>query len=225
MLGHLTLLGLKQQVMPWCSDGPDEAELGGTLETTLSHWADACHRQGGTVVIPHLPAAQRRTGSADRHRARRCRGDDQLRHATSTWSIIVTSTAATGCRWSAAPIRCRSEVPVGLYRTYVRIPDDEQFSYDTWCRHLRAGPHLPQRWSAARLHGGRPPDRRHYQLAGQRRHGGGGGHAESMLPIHRLEIIQQGQGRGRRRRRPAAPGGCTCAHASRSAAIPGWRRA
>ena len=55
LLGHMTLLGLKQPVMPWCSDGPSEAELGGTLETTMAHWADACHAQGGTVVLPHLP--------------------------------------------------------------------------------------------------------------------------------------------------------------------------
>jgi len=71
LLGHLTLLGLKEPVMPWCSDGPGEAEMGGTLETTLSHWADECHRQGGTVVIPHLPnpncepAALIATGRAD----------------------------------------------------------------------------------------------------------------------------------------------------------------
>ena len=54
-LGHLGLLGLKRPVMPWSSDGPDEAELGGNLETTLSRWADACHEQGGTVVLPHFP--------------------------------------------------------------------------------------------------------------------------------------------------------------------------
>ena len=27
-LGHALLWGLKEPVMPWCSDGPDEAELG-----------------------------------------------------------------------------------------------------------------------------------------------------------------------------------------------------
>ena len=31
-LGHLILLGLKEPVMPWCSDGPGEAEMGGTVE-------------------------------------------------------------------------------------------------------------------------------------------------------------------------------------------------
>jgi hypothetical protein len=39
-LGHLVLWGLKEPVMPWCSDGPDEAELGGALDATLSDWAD-----------------------------------------------------------------------------------------------------------------------------------------------------------------------------------------
>jgi hypothetical protein len=55
ILGHMILLGLKEPVYPWCSDGPSEAELGGTLETTLSAWADACHAQGGTVILPHFP--------------------------------------------------------------------------------------------------------------------------------------------------------------------------
>src|SRR5439155_8490886 len=41
LLGHLILWGLKKPVMPWCSDGPGEAELGGTLEEAMSHWADA----------------------------------------------------------------------------------------------------------------------------------------------------------------------------------------
>ena len=38
-LGHLVLWDLKEPVMPWCSDGPDEAELGGALDATLSDWA------------------------------------------------------------------------------------------------------------------------------------------------------------------------------------------
>jgi hypothetical protein len=39
-LGHMLLWDLKEPVMPWCSDGPDEAELGGALDATLSDWAD-----------------------------------------------------------------------------------------------------------------------------------------------------------------------------------------
>ena len=32
-----------------------------------------------------------------------------------------------------------SDVPVGLYRTYARIPDDEEFSYEAWCRSVAEG--------------------------------------------------------------------------------------
>jgi len=55
MLGHMVLWGLKEPVMPWCSDGPDEAELGGALDAMLSDWADRTHAQDGTVVAAHFP--------------------------------------------------------------------------------------------------------------------------------------------------------------------------
>ena len=32
-----------------------------------------------------------------------------------------------------------SEVPVGLYRTYVRLPSDEPFNYESWCAGMAAG--------------------------------------------------------------------------------------
>ena len=31
------------------------------------------------------------------------------------------------------------EVPVSLYRAYVRIPYDQPFSCDNWCNHLAVG--------------------------------------------------------------------------------------
>ena len=77
--------------MPWCTDGPSEAELGGTLETTMAHWADACHAQGGTVIIPHLPnpngepAALIATGRAD--------AVEMIKHPTAPTS--TSSTTAT----------------------------------------------------------------------------------------------------------------------------------
>ena len=60
-LGHLGLLGLREPVMPWSSDGPRRPSSGRALETTLSHWADAGHAQGGLVAIPHftLPNGER----------------------------------------------------------------------------------------------------------------------------------------------------------------------
>ncbi len=137
-LGHLTLLGLKRPVMPWASDGPPEAEVGGTLEVTLAHWADECHRQGGTVVLPHLPvpngepAALIATGRID-----------AVEFLVQSDYVHSEYYRYLNCGYRlplvAGTDKMSSDVPVGLYRTYVRIPHDEEFTYESWCRNLRAG--------------------------------------------------------------------------------------
>jgi len=137
LLGHLTLLGLKKPVAPWCSDGPSEAELGGTLETTLSDWADRCHAQGGTVILPHLPnpngepASMIATGRVDgveMIRFGRYQTEEYYRYLNCGYRLPLVG----------GTDKMSSDVPVGLYRTYVRIPDEE-FSYDAWCKNLSAG--------------------------------------------------------------------------------------
>ena len=35
-LGHIILRGLKTPIMPWSGGGPNEADLGGTLDATLT---------------------------------------------------------------------------------------------------------------------------------------------------------------------------------------------
>jgi hypothetical protein len=192
LLGHLTLLGLKQPVMPWCSDGPDEAELGGGLETTLSHWADACHAQGGTVVIPHMPlpngepAALIAAGRAD--------AVEMLIHAPY-FHLEYYRYLNGGYRLPlvGGTDKMTADVPVGLYRTYVHIPPDEEFNYDNWCKYLRLGQTFLS--SGPVLHftvnGAQIGDTLHLP--------GNGGtveiHAEarSIFPIHTLQIVQEGQ--------------------------------
>ncbi len=192
LLGHLTLLGLKKQVMPWCSDGPDEAELGGTLEITMSDWADQCHAQGGTVILPHLPnpngepAALIATGRAD---AVEMIDHDPYKHH----EYYRYLNGGYRLPLVGGTDKMSSQVPVGLYRTYVFIPPDQPFTYDTWCRNLAAGRTF--------LSGG---PMIFLTVDGQaigdtvRLHGNGGtveveAWAESILPMHRLEILQQGQ--------------------------------
>ncbi len=192
ILGHLTLLGLKDPVMPWCTDGPDEGEMGGTLETTMSDWADACHRQGGTVVIPHLPtpngepAALIATGRADAVEMINFgmyEHNEYYRYLNCGYRLPLVG----------GTDKMSNQVPVGLYRTYVYIPEDEEFTYDSWCRHMRAG---------RTFHSGGPL--LDFTVDGLRvgdtlTISGNGGHveveatAESILPIHCLQIIQQGR--------------------------------
>jgi len=135
-LGHMLLWGLKEPVMPWCSDGPDEAELGGALDATLSDWADRTHAQGGTVVAAHFPnpngepAVLVATGRADAVEVLAHSDDAMLeyyRYLNSGYRLPLVG----------GTDKMSSAVPVGLYRTYARL--DEEFSYDAWCRAVRSG--------------------------------------------------------------------------------------
>ena len=135
-LGHLVLWDLKEPVMPWCSDGPDEAELGGALDATLSDWADRTHAQGGTVVVAHFPipngepAVLVATGRADAVEILN-QTDERLleyyRYLNSGYRLPLVG----------GTDKMSSAVPVGLYRTYARL--DEEFSYAAWCRAVRSG--------------------------------------------------------------------------------------
>lgn len=138
LLGHMTLLGLKRPVYPWCSDGPGEAELGSGLDTTMAAWADACHAQGGTVILPHLPnpngepAALIATGRID--------GVEMIRDGLyNHLEYYRYLNAGYRLPLVGGTDKMSSEVAVGQYRTYVRIPADEEFTYDSWCRNLRLG--------------------------------------------------------------------------------------
>ena len=190
-LGHLILWGLKRPVMPWCSDGPSEAEPGGTLEITMSDWADQCREQGGTVIIPHLPSpngepvALIATGRAD--------GIEMLRH-DSFPHIEYYRYLNCGYRLPlvGGTDKMSSDVPVGIYRTYAYVPEDEEFNYDNWCRSVTLG---------RTFHSGGPIIQ--FTVDGQRvgdtlQMSGPGtveveAWAESIFPIHTLQVVQQGR--------------------------------
>jgi hypothetical protein len=136
-LGHLGLLGLAEPVMPWCSDGPHEAEVGGSMETVLAHWADECRAQGGTVILPHFPAPNGEPASliaTGRVDAIELINDDS--------AFLQDYYRYVNCGYRLPIVggtdKMSSDIPVGLYRTYVQIPNGE-FDYDNWCRNLRAG--------------------------------------------------------------------------------------
>ena len=192
LLGHLILWGLKDAVMPWCSDGPGEAELGGTMESTMSDWADKTHAQDGTVVIPHFPdpngepAVLIATGRAD--------AVEMLRHGSYNHLEYYRY---LNCGYRLPLVggtdKMSSDVPVGLYRTYAYVPDSEPFNYENWCKAVRAGrtflsggPIISFTVNGARVGDTIPLP------------SGGGtveveATAESIFPIHSLEIVQQGR--------------------------------
>lgn len=200
MLGHLTLLGLKKPVMPWCSDGPSEAEMGGTLEVTMSDWADRCHAQGGTVILPHLPdpngepAALIATGRVDAVEFLRHGAEPSLRGSMYNHGEYYRYLNG-GYRLPlvGGTDKMSSDVPVGLYRTYVFIPPEQDFTYETWCANLAAGRTFMSGGPLISLSvdGHAIGDTVHL-------HGNGGtveveAWAESIFPIHTLEIVRQGR--------------------------------
>jgi hypothetical protein len=188
--GHLVLWGLRQPVMPWCTDGPNEAELGAFLETTVSEWADRCHDQGGTVIIPHFPLpngepavliATGRTDAIEMIVQHRPFHEEYYRYLNCGYRLPLVG----------GTDKMTAEVPVGLYRTYVNI-GDEQFGYEAWCRAVREGRTF--------LSGGPM-----IQLLVEGREIGDtvrlsspgtvavGASAESIFPIHALQIVQNGR--------------------------------
>ncbi|MDA0837311.1 MAG: CehA/McbA family metallohydrolase [Planctomycetota bacterium] len=192
ILGHLTLLGIKKQIMPWCSDGPSEAEMGGNIETTLSHWADQCHEQGGLVVLPHIPTPNCEPATLiATHRLDAVEFLIHSQYNHGEWYKYLNN----GYR---LPIcggtdKMTSDVPVGLSRTYVHIPEDEEFTYENWLKALRGGNTFqtsgPMVWFSVN---GEP-------IGSTLKLTGNGGtldveaRAHSIFPMHTLQIVQHGK--------------------------------
>ncbi len=192
LLGHLGLLGLTRPVMPWSSDGPAEAELGDRLETTLARWADACREQGGTVVAAHFGypngelAALIATGRVDALEMAHqdpFYHDEYYRYLNAGYRLPLVG----------GTDKMSNETAVGQYRTYVRIPEHETFSYETWCRNLRAGRTF---LSAGPLVGLEVDGAK---IGDTLRLGAGGGTVEvrawaaSASPVHALQLVRAGQ--------------------------------
>ena len=190
-MGHMILWGLKQPVMPFCSDGPSEAEIGGAMQTTLAHWADEAHEQGAYVVSPHFPfpngqpAALIATGRLD---AIEMIQQQEIMH--NEWYRYLN------CGYRLPLVggtdKMSSDVPVGMYRTYVRIPDDEEFTYESWCRNVAKGRTVLSGGPIIHL----TVDG--YEVGDDIELSGPGtvevsAWAESVVPMSRLEIVQEGK--------------------------------
>ena len=190
-LGHMILWGLKEPVMPWCSDGSTEGELGGHMETTMSHWADRSHAQGGHVIIPHFPGpngeppvliATGRVDGVEMIRYERFNHEEYYRYLNCGYRLPLVG----------GTDKMSSDVPVGLYRTYTKLREGEEFNYETWCANVARGRTF--------LSGG---PIMHFAVDGHevgdtvQLQGAGTveveAWAESVLPMHRLEIVKNGR--------------------------------
>ncbi|WP_053914243.1 CehA/McbA family metallohydrolase [Streptomyces sp. TP-A0875] len=186
MLGHINLLGLRKPIMPWSTGGSEEDELGGGLATTLSHWADECHAQGGTVVLAHFPvpygetAALLATGRLD---AVETIAYDEY-NITEYYRYL---NAGFRVPLVGGTDKMTSEVPVGLVRTYAAAGGGD---YESWCEGIRRGDTMvssgPLLWLRV---DGQPP--------GTLLTGRASVHVEveleTIFPVERIELVRNGE--------------------------------
>ncbi|MGY1813337.1 CehA/McbA family metallohydrolase [Blastococcus sp. SYSU D00820] len=191
MLGHINLLGIREPVLPWCTGGAEESDLGGGLETTLARWADECHAQGGTVVLAHFPvpngeaAALIATGRLD--------GVEMIAYDDYNIGQYYRYLDA-GYRLAlvGGTDKMSSEVPIGLVRTYVKVPDPDEMTYWDWCAGVRTGDTVVSSGPVLTLAvDDCPPGT---VLGGARgRSARALARFESIFPVERLEIVVNGR--------------------------------
>ena len=192
MMSHLLLLGITDPIMPFTSDGQGEGGLGGTMDTTLTYWADECHAQGGTVVSAHfwgfsrevvvLVATGRLDGLEFKGHQRQYTHEEYYRLLNCGYRIPVLG----------GTDKMDNSTPVGFYRTYVKMREGEEFDFDTWCANLRRGRTFMTAGPILHL------DVDGREIGDTVEIDGPGkvsvdAWAESVVPIHRLDLLKNGE--------------------------------
>jgi hypothetical protein len=146
VMGHISLLGYRGNIIaPMCTGGPNEAALGDPIKILMLEWAEKCRQHGGLVVLPHFPsprcenAADIVSGAIDglemTSGGNRYRGidpyslSDYYRYLNCGYFV-----SAVGGTDKMAAITA-----VGTVRTYAKIPDDQEFTYESWIESVKSG--------------------------------------------------------------------------------------
>jgi len=200
LLGHISMLGTHgDPVFPMCDGGPSEAYIGDPDVTTLTEWAETCKAREGVVIRPHFPFPSCEepvyflTGNLDgaelRWFADPASGSLDQFHF-SEWYRYLNC----GCRVAAVggTDKMSAGMPVGGVRTYAQLGPEDEFTFENWGRAVRAGRTFTTSGPLIemRVDGHAPGD----EIRMKR----GGGTLEveatatSLWPIHRLEIVLNG---------------------------------
>lgn len=144
VLGHISLLGYRGGIIaPMTTGGPDESALGDPVEVLLSEWAAACRGKGGIVIIPHFPNPRAE------HAAAIVGGNVDGIEMTS-WGDLYAGISPyslsdwyryLNCGYLVAAVggtdKMSADTAVGTVRTYARIPDGREFTYEEWMQAVR----------------------------------------------------------------------------------------
>jgi hypothetical protein len=108
------------------------------MEVTLSDWADQAHEQGGYVVNPHFPnpngepaalVATGRLDAVEMIRQAQFNHDEYYRYLSCGYRLPLVG----------GTDKMSADIPVGLYRTYANVGNDQEFTYDNWCQSVVRG--------------------------------------------------------------------------------------
>lgn len=146
VLGHISLLGYTGKIItPLTTGGPDESALGDPIETLLTEWARQCKLQDGVVVLPHFPNPRLENAAAivsgDIH------GVEMTSWGNLYGGIDPYSLADwyryLNCGYFVAAVggtdKMSAGTAVGTVRTYSKIRENREFTYDEWKESVRRG--------------------------------------------------------------------------------------
>ena len=147
VLGHISLLGLKDMIAPICTGGANEDWIGGEVGALMADWAEACKKQGGLVIMPHMPLPDFENA------ANIVMGHADAGEMCWLWEGEKISSAERGYyRW----LNVGQKLPIvggtdkmsngrilGGSRTYARLREGEEFTFDAWCQAVKRGSTLP----------------------------------------------------------------------------------
>jgi hypothetical protein len=146
VMGHISLLGYQGNIItPMTTGGPDESALGDPIEILLTEWAMQCKRQDGIVILPHFPnprlenAAAIISGGVDGVEmtswGNLYEGIDP--YSLTDWYRYLN------CGYFIAAVggtdKMNAGTAVGTIRTYAKLADNREFTYDEWKESIRKG--------------------------------------------------------------------------------------
>ena len=197
VLGHISLLGLKDMIAPICTGGPQEDWVGGEVEALMADWAEACKKQGGLVIMPHMPLPDFENA------ANIVMGHADAGEMCWIWEGEKISSAERGYyRW----LNVGQKLPIvggtdkmsngrilGGSRTYARLREGEEFTFDSWCQAVKRGSTFASTGAMIDLQVEGQP------MGSEIRLKGNGGtveievFAESVYPLEAVEIVVNGE--------------------------------
>jgi hypothetical protein len=146
VMGHISLLGYEGNIIaPMTTGGPDESAMGDPVEILLTEWAMQCKKQDGIVILPHFPnprlenAAAIISGGID--------GVEMTSWGNLYGGIDPYSLTDwyryLNCGYFVAAVggtdKMSAGTAVGTVRTYAKLRDNHEFTYDEWKECIRRG--------------------------------------------------------------------------------------